>query len=357
MPATAPSLSRGLGFACLPETSVSLPKRLPCDYLRDNPGLDVSLRPHTYARPMPGLNKDSVEEDLASVMRQGIKSFTFDNLVALQSFAVLTERQSGRKHLAKTDYYPSPNRLRHYIMAFLAECQTVERRVGTALFGADPYTAELEFQARQLEAGRRYNPSRPVSVAGIRKKPYGQQWKLIRKLAERLIAYESAQRTEEAKSEQEFLDDQPSNWDPVASRSRWPRPLPPLPHSHLWEHQAGYRWLDYHAHLECSADYLQLAVTTKVHIEVLNPGMRTYYHMYEPLSHRYPHHGASAPIVDFPTELPDHPNPPHSVAPAEYVGGIAASPRHPTWVLDYFDLGIGLQQWEVVHIVFRHTYV
>jgi hypothetical protein len=282
-----------------------------------------------------------VEDDLAAVMRQGIKSFTFDGLPTLPKFAVLYEVKPGRRYRDDDDLYLSANRLRRQIMAFLSERETIERLVGTALFAADPYTADLPVEVRQAEAGRRYNPSRPAKAGSIRKRPYGQQWKIIRKLAERLIALEIARH--------EQPEEDLSDWDTASSRPRWPRPRPPIPYHHLWEDRSGYRWLDHRTHLACSRDYSEITVTTDVHIEILHPGVRTYFHTFEPLSKRHPNVGASAPTVDFPRT--DHP-----YAPVVHVGRVGASPRHPTWLLDYFDFGIGAITEEVLHIVFRHTY-
>jgi hypothetical protein len=273
-------------------------------------------------------------------MRQGIKSFSYDALVALPDFSVLKELTPHPKSAA--DCYPSANRLRHYVKAVLAECSVVQRAVGIALFGADRWTEDLSFEARQDEAGRRYNPSRPIGRGGIRKRPYGQQWKIIGKLADSLIE-------SEAWARQQPPDDPGSDWDAVASRAPSPRPLPPIPQGRHWEDIAGYRWVDYETELECSRDYAQLSVTTKVHVEVLRPGSRTYFHTFEPLSCRRPHIGASDPVVDFPKTEPP-------AAAITYIGRIPLSAQHPTWRRDYFDLGADLRLGEVLYIVFRHTY-
>ncbi len=273
-------------------------------------------------------------------MRQGIKAFSLDGLQALPKFAILHEIKPDQEDRLDPETYASPNRLRHYIMGFLAEWETGERFVATALFGADPYTRELGLGARQSEAGRRYNPGRPVKAGSIRKRPYGQQWQIIRKLAKLLIAAEAAGSTQAGDS---------SDRDDASSRPRWPRPRPPIPYSQLWEDRAGYRWLDYRAHLDCSRDYSQISITTDVHIEILQFGARTYFHHFEPLSKRRPHVGASPPVVDFPDTV-------HPSTPLVHVGRVNASSRHPTWLLDYFDFGIGAQHEEVLHLVFRHSY-
>jgi hypothetical protein len=296
------------------------------------------------------IDKPKIEADLAEVMRQGIKSFSYTDLNGLADLVILQARKPGKADWAPENLYPSGNRLRSFIMTSLSTLEPVQRAVGLALFGADEMTAELLFGPRQDEAGRRYNPSRPVARHAIRKKPYGQQWKIITQLADDLIRSETAGREQQQKGPWSIRDEtHPTDSDPGSSRSEWPRSLPHLPTSQAWENRVGYRWLDYHAHLDCSPDYLHISITTKLHIEVLRPGIRTYFHTYEPRSNRHPHLTGKGAQVDFPATKPP-------AAPITYVGRVSSSPRHPTWMLDYFDLGEGLKYEEVVYIVFRHTY-
>ncbi len=298
----------------------------------------------------PPIDKSKIEADLAEVMRQGIKSFSYANLNGLADLVILQALKPNKTGWTPENLYLSGNRLRSFIMTSLSALEPVQRAVGLALFGADEMTAELLFGPRQDEAGRRYNPSRPVARHAIRKKPYGQQWKIITHLADDLIRSEAAGRELRRKGPWATPDEtHPTDSDPGSSRSKWPRSLPHLPSSQVWENRVGYRWLDYHAHLDCSPDYVHMSITTKVHIEVLRPGIRTFFHTYEPQSNRYPHRTRKGAQVDFPATEPP-------AAPITYVGRAPSSPRHLTWVLDYFDLGEGLKYEEVVYIVFRHSY-
>lgn len=319
-----------------------------CDHVWDMHARVFSLGMRIPAdRP---IDKLRIEADLAEVMRQGIKSFSYANLSGLADLVILCDLKPNGKSWTPENLYLSANRLRGPIMNSLSALEPVQRSVGLALFGADQKTVDLPFGLRQDEAGRRYNPSRPVGRAAIRKKPYGQQSKIIRVLADDLIRSETATRELWRKGAWATPDEiGPTESDPGSSRSDWPRSLPHLPSSQIWENIVGYRWLDYHAHLDCSPDYVHMSVTTYVHIEVLRPGIRTYFHTYEPRSSRYPHLSGKGAQVDFPRL-----NPPAALV--SYVGRVSSSSRHPTWVLDYFDLGEGLHYEEVVYIAFRHSY-
>jgi hypothetical protein len=221
----------------------------------------------------------------------------------------------------------SANTLRQQIIHLLKvmrENEVVRYNVAEALFGMDKETAGLNLTGRQQVAGRRYNPSKPASGGAIRKKPGGQQWKLVKYLVDELIASEEGARWQQTATPE-------SAWNTLGGELHTLLSFPALPSNSEWEAALGYQWLDYERTLICSHDLALLTFKTRVRLRIIRNHTRIYRHIYptslDPVLVR-----VGQPTVSVVREP--------ASSSAEFVGTVVLSPRYPEWRIDFFDLGM-----------------
>ena len=204
----------------------------------------------------------AVRADVEEIFRAGLQSLTFNDLSELPYFVMCHTLQRGAKISTWDTTILSANVLRQKIIHLLHRMPAevaVRYEVAEALLGMDNETAGLNLTGRQEVAARRYSPAKPVSGGAIRKKPYGQQAKLVEYLAEELIASEEGARWQQTATPE-------SAWNTLGGELHTLLSFPALPSNSEWESALGYRWLDYERTLICSHDLALLTFKARVRL-------------------------------------------------------------------------------------------
>jgi len=298
--------------------------------------------PLDLARP---IDPERVKADVQTIMSDGFRSLSFDHLSELQFFVICHTLKEGAQVFTWDNLRLSTNALRDFIVQAIergSEAGHFRRSVAEALFGIDAETADLLLEGRQTVAGRRYRPDKPLSYHGIRKKPYGQQWKIITYVADRLIADERGSRHTLQHPESVM-----SGNSVGGLVNPGPRSAPALPSEDEWENALGYRWRTYERVLICSHDFSVLTYRTTVYLTITVPHTRLYVHRHYPtldlVSRRLPLSEVTIGRT-------------RDSSPAVHVGSVELGSRHPGWLIDYFDFGPGTQRGDELCLVFEHTY-
>jgi hypothetical protein len=315
----------------------------------------VSLDEFDPGRP---IDVDGVRKDVEEIVRQGFSSFSVAELQELRYF--LSCFSTGRTDIVTLEGAEiSAHAIREHLTRHIHGLpETLVRRpVAEAILGIDSETAGLKLQGRQVVAGMRYSPASPVGFEAIRKKPYGQQWKLVKYLADRLIASERSTRF------QSYADY--SDWDVetplpegvlavVMTEEGYSAGVgevhkadgaPGLLSDSELEASLGYRWLEYERTLVCSHDLSTLTLTTRVLIQIKTRGTRIFVH-------RFPTWVSMGVTLPAPTVSLSVPQ---GYAPVAYIGRVCYSAKHPTWWLDFFDFGSG-EYDDQFYLAFDHVY-
>jgi hypothetical protein len=308
--------------------------------------------------PGRSMDVDGVRKDLEELIRQGFRSFSVAGFQELRYF--LSCFSLGRTDIATLeDAELSAQTIREKLTRFIQDLPEthMQKSVAEAILGMDRDTIELQLQGRQMIAGKRYSPAKPVGLDAIRKKPYGQQWKLVTYLADRFIETEKATRLQAFADYSEWgmedplpegvfavvmTEDGPST---IGGAVRTPGNAPALLSDGELEAALGYRWLEYEHILSCSHDLSTLTLSTRVLIQIKTRGTRVFVH-------RHPTwinvgYVLPAPLVAVNTH--------QDSAPVDYVGRVRHSAKYPNWWIDYFDFGSS-EYDDQLYLAFDHIY-
>jgi hypothetical protein len=125
-----------------------------------------------------------IVRDLETILRAGLYDLRAEKLRALPHLTIMGAREGAPA---------SARQIRDRILKLVnAIGPGPTGDFACALFGASPETRSLELQGRREVAGQVVRPERPISAEGIRKRPSGREWKLLRYLAGEIAAGEGA---------------------------------------------------------------------------------------------------------------------------------------------------------------------
>ncbi len=305
------------------------------------------------------IDHEAVVRDIETIVREGFKSFWPSSLTELHHFLSCLNRP--RFDIATIEgAHIDAGAIRALLIKDVGALDPVlmQRSVAEALLGMDGESAELLLEGRQVLAGRRYSPGKPVSFHAIRKKPYGQQWKLVTYLATRFIEREESVRL--TSFDDTYWDIANERHPPLSAIIREevipgaagialgpPQDTPVSPGDAETEDRLGYRWTFYQRVLTCSPDVSTLRISTTVALRITRTGTRLFAHRFRTwISNGY---RLDLPTVD--TALASGTD----MTPLSYVGRAPFNASYPEWWLDYFDFGEH-NRGDHMRLAFTHTF-